>query len=359
MVPFYCGFIGTYTQSSNSKSEGIYSFTLDAKTGEVEDLHLAARADNPSWLSLHPAGQCLYVVNELDDFNGKEKGGAVSVYSIKNDGSLDFINQKTTQGKSPCHLAINSGASYAIAANYYSGSITVFPLAHNGAINDPCQIIQFSGKGPNSLRQEAPHAHSFLFDKTCAFGLAMDLGTDRVMAYQFSSNTAEPLKPADVPWYNSLPGSGPRHGIFNPRGTCVYIVNEIDSTLNVLKYNSIDGSVINIQTISCLPENCKTQSTCAAVKISPDGNFVYVSNRGHDSITVFKVKRDDTLDFIDAISSGGRTPRDFGITPNGNYLLALNQDSDNLVVFHRDETSGCIEKKREYPVPAPVCVIFR
>jgi 6-phosphogluconolactonase len=351
------GFIGTYT-GLNSKSEGIYTFSLNAKTGEIEDLRPAAGTDNPSWLALQPGGNYLYAVNELDDFNGKGRGGAVSAYRIENDGRLDFINQKPTHGKSPCHLAINNSASHAVAANYFGGSLAVFPLDKNGAINDPCQIIQFSGHGTNPVRQEGPHAHSFLFDKTSTFGFAMDLGTDRVMAYQFSSNTTEFLKSAKTPWYSTSPGSGPRHGVFNPPGTCAYIVNEIDSTVHVLRYNSVEGSFIYTQTISCLPENCKTQSTCAAVKMSPDGNFVYASNRGHDSITVFKVKYDDTLDFIKTVPTGGRTPRDFSITPDGNYLLAANQDTDNLAVFRRDRASGSLEKEREYPVPAPVCVIF-
>ncbi|GHU66180.1 6-phosphogluconolactonase [Spirochaetia bacterium] len=357
MTSFYRGFIGTYT-GANGKGEGIYSFNLNGETGKAEDLCLAAKTDNPSWLSLHPGGLYLYAANELDDFNGEGKGGAVSVYSIAHDGSLDFINQKPTHGKSPCHLAINSGASHVIAANYFGGSLTIFPLAHNGAIDDPCQIIQFSGKGPNPVRQEGPHAHSFLFDKTGAFGFAMDLGTDRIMAYQFNSNTAEPLKPVKTPWYSIAPGAGPRHGVFNPQGTFAYIVNEIDSTVTVLKYNSTDGSFVNLQTLSCLPEKCKIQSTCAAIKISPDGNFVYASNRGHDSIAIFKVKSDNTLDFITTISSGGRTPRDFSITPDGDYLFAANQDSDNLSVFRRNPVSGSLEKTDEYQVSAPVCVIF-
>jgi 6-phosphogluconolactonase len=358
MNSFYRGFIGTYT-GTNGKAEGIYSFNMDIKTGKVEDLHLAAKTDNPSWLLLHPKGRHLYAANELDDFNKKGEGGAVSVFSIEDDGSLHFINQKPTHGKSPCHLAINSGASHVIAANYFGGSLTVFPLAHSGAVNDPCQIIQFSGKGPNPVRQEGPHAHSFLFDKTCTFGFAMDLGTDRVMAYQFSGTAAEPLIPAAYPWYNTVPGSGPRHGVFNPQGTCAYIVNEIDSTVTALHYNSVEGSFKNIQTLSCLPANCKTQSTCAAIKISPDGNFVYISNRGHDSISIFRVKGDATLDFSAAVPSGGRTPRDFSITPEGKYLLAANQDSDNLTVFRRDLASGSLTKEGEYPIPVPVCVIFR
>jgi 6-phosphogluconolactonase len=348
----YRGFIGTYTQGTNRRAKGIYTFTLDTKTGALKDLRLAVEADNPSWIALHPAGNYLYAANEGE-------GGAVSAYSIAPDGSLKLINQKPTRGKSPCHLAINSGASHIIAANYFSGSLTVFPLAGDGAVSDPCQIIRFSGKGPNPVRQEAPHAHSFLFDKTGAFGFAMDLGTDRIMAYQFDNRADEPLMPANTPWCNVSPGAGPRHGVFNSEGNFAYIVNEMNSTLDVLKYNSAEGSFENIQTISCLPVNCKIQSTCAAIKISPDGNFVYASNRGHDSIAVFSVKPDGALDFIEAVSSGGKTPRDFSISPDGNYLIAANQDSDNLTVFRVNLASGSLKKAGEYPILMPVCVIFR
>jgi 6-phosphogluconolactonase len=197
-----------------------------------------------------------------------------------------------------------------------------------------------------------------MFDKKRAFGFAFDLGTDRIMAYRFDPAAAEPFSPAEEPWYQSAPGAGPRHGIFNAPGTWAYSVNELDSTLDVLKYDPSRGSFERVQNLSCLPKGWTGNSACAAVKTAPDGTFVYASNRGCDSIAVFRVLATGLLEWICAAPSGGRTPRDFGVAPGGDFVLAANQDSDNLAVFRVDKVSGSLEKEREYPLPSPVCVIF-
>jgi 6-phosphogluconolactonase len=338
---------------------------MNSKTGAIEDLRLAIQAVNPSWLCLSPGGKYLYAANEVDDADLPEEGsGAVSAYCVNKGGNLGLINQKPTGGKLPCHLALSgepgTGAesSYMIAANYFSGSLTVFPLGPEGALGDPCECIRLSGRGPKADRQEAPHAHSFMFDKKRAFGFAFDLGTDRILAYRFDPAAAEPLSPAEEPWYQSAPGAGPRHGVFNASGTWAYSLNELDSTLDVLKYDPSRGSFERVQSLSCLPKGWKGNSTCAAVKMAPDDKFVYASNRGHDSITVFRVTPTGLAERIRTVPSGGRTPRDFSIAPEGNFVLAANQDSDNLAVFRVDKVSGFLNMEREYPLQSPVCVIF-
>jgi 6-phosphogluconolactonase len=234
------------------------------------------------------------------------------------------------------------------------------PIGPEGVLGKAVQVIKFAGAGPNAERQEGPHAHFFLFDKAYTHGFAFDLGTDRLMAYSFDPQAAQPLIPAASPWFTVRPGAGLRHGVFDPAGAHGYIINELDSTVDVLKYDPLQGSFEKIQNISALPrEGIGLNSIAAAIKITGDGNFVYASNRGHNSITVFK--RDALrgfLSFVEAVSSGGKTPRDFSIDPSGNYLLVCHQDSDNLVVFRINRADGKLTQLSEYPVPAPVCVIF-
>jgi 6-phosphogluconolactonase len=361
------GYIGTYTQGRGGK--GIYRFTMDSASGCIEDLRLAAPAVNPSWLAVR--GQTLYAALEVNDYQG---GGAVAAYRVETDGGLSPINQKPTGGGSPCHLAIDGTGAYLVAANYSGRNIAVFPLEKgekNGALGDAAQIIPFSGSGPNRERQEGPHPHSFLFDTECAFGFALDLGADRITAFRFAPGGPEPLEAAGVPCYEGRPGAGPRHGVFNAEGNAAggvagtvaaggvaYIINELDSTLDVLRYDPRLGKLERIQSLSTLPAGCSVASTCAAVRISPDGRRVYASNRGHDSIAIFAVREDGTLAFVRAELSGGKTPRDFNLAPGGRFLVAANQDSDNFSVFAVDSGSPSLRKIREYALPSPVCVLF-
>jgi 6-phosphogluconolactonase len=198
-----------------------------------------------------------------------------------------------------------------------------------------------------------------LFDRNEKYGFACDLGTDRIMAYAFDRAPAEPLKSAEVPWFEIAPGAGPRHMVFNAGGDRAYLLNEVDSTLDVLKYDSGRGAFEKLQSLSTLPEDTNTANTTAAIRMSPGGDFVYASNREHNSIAVFKVSSGGKLDVAGIVSTEGKTPRDFNFDPSGNFLLVPHQDSDNLVVFRIDQGSGLFKKEREYPVPSAVNIIFR
>jgi 6-phosphogluconolactonase len=330
---------------------------MNSSTGVIEDIRLAAQAVNPSYLTLAPPGKYLLAVNETANFNGAVEG-AVSAYSIEKDGSLVFINQRPSGGTLPCHVALSGEGKFAVVPNYGSGVLSVFPLGAGGKLGEPCQTIRLGGSGPDRERQQGPHAHFFMFDKKFRRGFACDLGTDRVMAYEFDAAAETPLKPNGVPWHIAAPGAGPRHGAFSPSGKYAYILSEMGSTLEVLSYDSRDGSFETIQILSVLPKGSGVNSTAAALKLGAGGAFVYASNRGHDSIAVFRVTKTGTLEFSGALSSGGRTPRDFTVDPSGKFLVAANQDSDNLAVFRIDPKTGLFKKEREYPVPAPVCIIW-
>jgi 6-phosphogluconolactonase len=333
--------------------------------GHIEEIRLAATSVNPSWLCLSDSGKYLYAANEVED-----PGGTVSAYRVGEDGSLELINQRPSMGKAPCHLAIDGKGAFLFAANYFSGNVAVFPLDESGGIGKARQVIQLEGSGgPNRERQEKAHAHSVLFDRSGAFASVFDLGNDRIITYRFEPETDKPLRPAGSP-YSSAPGAGPRHGVFNLAGSYAYSVNELDSTVDVLRFVS-EGSFEKIQTLSALPSSfqssnqpSKEKSFCAGVRLSPggtipNGEFLYASNRGHDSIAVFRIQEDGKLTFIDAFPSGGRTPRDFIPDPLGDFILAANQNSDNVTVLRVDKTTGTLKETKAYPVPAPVCLIFR
>lgn len=354
------GYIGTYTETTKrDKAKGIYAFTLDIEKGSIEDMRLAAKSSNPSYLTVAPSKKYLYAVNELDEERGN---GQVSAFrrDIRN-GNLELINHVASGGSNPCHVVVNDRETHAVISNYTSGTLAVMPIGPGGTLEKAVQVITFTGMGPNADRQEGPHTHSFLFDRCFTRGFACDLGTDRLVAYFFDPQAEEPLIPAGVsPEFSVKPGAGPRHGVFDASGTHGYILNELDSTVTMVNYNQQTGIFEEPHSISTLPGGyAGTNNTAAGIKITADGKFVYASNRGHNSITVFKRNRPrGFLSFVESVSSGGKTPRDFSLDPSGNFLLACNQDSDNLVVFRINQAEGTLEMLSEHPVPVPVCVVF-
>jgi 6-phosphogluconolactonase len=361
-------FIGAYTKGNGGKADGIYEFTLNAETEALENLHVVAETVNPSYLALSPSKKFLYAVNETNETDGKPNG-AVSAFSLDSGGRLRFLNRQSSEGKSPCHAVIDRDEKYAVIANYADGVLAALPLAQDGSLEAARQVIRFSGSGPNAERQEGAHAHSFFFDTHCRFGFACDLGSDRVMAYRFAAASDSPLSSAPIPWTASKPGAGPRHGVFHPSGRFAYVVNELDSTVDVLSYDETHGSFQKMQSLSTLPLNAGPPSlarsrhnTAAAIKISADGHFLYCSNRGHDSIACFKVGESGggfgALEEAGHFPALGKSPRDFAIDPSGSFLVACNQDSDQAAVFRIERFTGGLTPVGEYEVPSPVCVLF-
>jgi 6-phosphogluconolactonase len=351
------GYIGAYTEGSG-KSRGIYSFTMDAGSGLIGDLRLAAEAQNPSYLALSASGKFLYAVNEMDSYGGKP-GGAVSAFAVEADRSLKFLNAKSSEGEGPCHISIHKSGAFAVVSNYSGGVLTVLPIGKNGRLGAAVQVIRYQGTGPCKGRQEKAHAHSFTFAPDFSRGFACDLGSDKVMLYRFDSGAKAPLVPRG--FAAALPGYGPRHGVFHPGGKIVYVLNELKSAVDVftLSGDSPAGEGFErVQTVSSLPRRGGKESIAAALRLGADGKFLYASNRGHDSIAVYKVSPGGLLELADLVPSGGRHPRDFIPDPRGNFLIVLNKDSDNLVVFKINRRTGLLKKEREYAALSPTAVIF-
>jgi 6-phosphogluconolactonase len=348
-------YVGTYT---HGESRGIYRFALDPVSGEASVPVLAAASENPSFLALHPGGRFLYAVNETDDFGG-EKTGAVSAFAIDSSrGELQRLNQQPSKGAHPCHLVLDEAGKNVLVANYSGGNVTVLPIGVDGRLRDPSAVLAHVGSGPSRRRQEGPHAHGLALAPDERFAFAADLGADRVFVHRFdpSAGTLEPNEPSAAAL---APGSGPRHVVFHPSGTFLFAINELLSTVTVFRYKPAAGVLEPLQTLTTLPADFDGTSTTAEIAVSPDGRFLYGSNRGHDSLAVFAVDADSgRLTTAGHVPTGGRTPRHFTIDATGRRLLAANQDSDSVTVFRLDPASGLPSPVGEpVPVPKPVCLL--
>jgi len=349
-------YIGTYT---GPQSKGIYVSRFDASTGSLSSPELAAETKNPSFLALHPNRRFLYAVGELSG-SGADSGGAVSAFSINaKTGRLTLLNQQSSRGAGPCHLALDSKGKCLWVANYGSGSIAALPVEADGKLAEAGVFIQHEGSSVNPRRQAGPHAHFITADPANRFALTCDLGLDKVLVYRLGPGKAS-LVPNDPPSLSIKAGAGPRHLAFHPNGRFVYLINEMESTLTALTYDSKRGALEELQTVSTLPETFHGASSGAEVQLHPSGKFVYASNRGHDSIAVFATEaRTGKLTPLEHQLTGGKTPRHFTFDPSGHWLLAENQGSDNIVVFSVDSKSGRLKPTgQKIEVTAPVCVQF-
>ncbi len=347
-------YVGTYT---SGKSEGIYRYRMNLAIGKLTHSN-SFKSVNPSFLAIDRSKRYLYAVNEVSHYAGKASGG-VSAFAIDPVSSnLRLLNEQATQGADPCHLTIDRRTRTLLVANYTGGSIAVLPVRSDGTLAPSIDLEQHEGSSVKE-QQKGPHAHCIILDRFERHALAADLGIDKVMIYRFDASTGK-LSPAQQPWVELQAGAGPRHLTFHPNGKYVYVINELDSTLTVLKYNEISGTLSQIETVSTLPSDFSGMSYCADVHVSPSGKFLYGSNRGHDSIVVFEIdRRTGKLKLIEHVSTEGKWPRNFTLDPTGTFLLVANQRSDNIVTFSVDSHTGRLKLTDNVEeIPSPVCLKF-
>lgn len=352
----YWVYIGCYTNTK--KSTGIQLFRFDAQSGKLTPAGIAGEVVNPSFVDLHPSGKYLYSVSEISTMDG-QRTGAVTAFSVDGkNGKLTPLNRMPSRGAGPCFVRVDQTGKMVMVANYGSGSAASLPIKTDGSLGEAASFHQFTGSGPNKKRQEAPHAHSATFSPDNRFGIVADLGTDRLMVFRVDPAKAT-LTPNDPPSFSTPPGSGPRHFAFHPKGKYAYAINEMASTVTAMTYDKTRGTFHEIETVSTLPPDFKGDTTTAEIKIHPSGKFLYGSNRGHDSISVFTIAGNGKLKLIDHTSTQGRVPRNFSLDPAGKWLIAANQSTDNLVVFRVDGKSGKLSPTgQNLPAGAPVCVKF-
>lgn len=350
-------YFGTYTKGD---SKGIYRSEFDTQTGKLSEAEVAAETTSPNFLAIHPDGKHLYAVSEVNDADGKPVGGVVGYQLDPASGELTRINGQSTKGAGPCHLVVDPTGKNVLAANYSGGSVVCLPIKENGSLEEASSFIQHEGSSVDPRRQTAPHAHSINTAPDNRFAVAADLGLDKILIYRFDPNTGS-LKPNDPAFVRTPRGGGPRHFAFHPNGKFAYSNNEILLSVTAYEYNGERGILNPLQTVSTVPEGTPLKgNSTAEVRVHPNGKFVYVSNRGPNSIAVFKVDQNTgLLDRVGIVSTGGKTPRNFNLTPGGKWLLAANQNSRNIVVFKINEETGLPEPTGdEIEVPNCVCVRF-
>jgi 6-phosphogluconolactonase len=355
-IEMHC-YIGTYT---DQESDGIYILTFDPETGALGRPRLAAELPNPTFLEFHPSGESLYAISEVRE-SGERLGGFVTALKIDPEsGDLVPMNTESTGAPGPCHVSVHPGGRFVFAVNYSGGSIASFDLNEDGSLRSRTASVRHEGSSVNADRQEGPHPHSINPDPTGSYVLVADLGTDRLYVYRVDEQGG--LTPGRSPYFATRPGAGPRHSTFHhvDAGMRVYLINELDNTIDVLSYDDQSGELKHLQNVPTLPADWSGESFTAEIRVHPTGRFLYGSNRGHDSIAVFRIDADSgLLTFVDHTSSGGEFPRNFCIEPSGKFLVVANQDSSNLVVMRIDPESGRLTPTgTEANVSRPVCVRF-
>jgi len=350
-TPKYLLYAGTYTGQA---SKGIYAWRFDGATGKTQALGLAAETPNPSFLALHPSGKYLYAVQELGEYKGK-KSGALSAFAINRvTGQLQALNQVATGGADPCYIYLDPAGRDALVSNYSGGSVAVLPIRPDGSLGEASAFVQFSGKGVDPARQEAPHAHSINLSPDGRFAIVADLGLDRLSVYRFNAGGLTPSSFA-----RTAPGAGPRHLAFQPSGKFVYVLNEMASSITSYGFDPRLGALRELGTVPTLPEDFKGTNTGAEIRVHPGGRFLYASNRGHDSIAVYAIDPRGGLKLVQHMATGGKTPRNFVLDPSGRFLLAANQGSNNVVEFRVDNQTGMLSPTGEtIEVGSPVCLRF-
>ncbi len=349
-------YIGSYTTKA---SLGMYAYRFDPATGKLHALGLAAETKNPSFLACNANRKLLYAVVEVDNYCGKWSG-AIRSYSVHPEtGVLTFLNEVSSAGAGPCYLSLDKAARHALAANFNSGSIAVFPVMQDGGLGPAKSFLQHHGKGADPERQEGPHTHAIATSPDSRFALVTDLGLDRLSSYGFDADTGTVVESGA--FIAKTPDrSGPRHFAFHPGGNFVYLVCELNSTITTFTYDSASGSLCEIQTADLLPAGFSDYNIAAHVQVNATGRFLYASNRGHDSIAVFAIHPvSGVLRLVEHVSTGGKKPRHFAIDPSGRFMLVANQDSDSLTVFCIDQISGRLTPTgKHYEAPTPLFVLF-
>lgn len=347
-------YVGTYT---SGRSQGIYVYRMDRARGELKGFS-SIHSINPSFLAIDRKRRYLYAVNEVNEFGGKP-GGAVSAFEINSaNGTLKPLNQQPSLGADPCHLTVDRKRKNLLVANYTGGSVVVLPILRDGRLGAAADLKQHKGSSIKE-QQKGPHAHCVILDRSERYAMVADLGVDKVMIYDFNKTNGK-LVTANQPWATLKPGAGPRHLSLHPDGEYAYVINELDSTVTVFKYDGDEGTLSEVNTVSTLPAGFSGTSYCADVHVSPSGKFLYGSNRGHDSIVTFAIdRRTGKLSQLEHTSTEGKWPRNFVIDPTGSFLLVANQRTDNVVTFRIDARTGRLSPTGYVAeIPAPVCLKF-
>lgn len=350
------------TSCAAGAAGAITTFKLDVGTGALEQVQRYSDIENPFFLALSPDRQRLYSTHVPGDFEADP--GYVAAFAITGDsGELKKLNEQLANGTTTCYVDIDPSGQAVVVANYTSGSVGSYPLQADGTLGEMVSFVQHAGASlVNTARQEAAHAHCAVISPSGRRMYACDLGMDQVIGYALDAGSAT-LTPLAQPYVRTIGGGGPRHFTYHPQGGYVYANNELANSVNVYSYDEDAGILIERQVISTLPDDFTDTSYTADIKITPDGRFLYCTNRLHDSIAVYGIGDDGCLTLVDIQSSLGNFAQNLAITADGGLLLCANMGSDdkgeNVVVFRIDEGSGRLEVVGEpVEVVKPSCIMI-
>ncbi len=347
-------YVGTH---SVRDSKGIYVFELNRAKGTLKLIQTIMDRNSPGFLDIHPNGRFLYSVNNAP-VDGHDGSGSVSAFQIdRKTGKLTFINSVSSFGENPCHITLDKSGEWAFISNYNEGNFVVLPILQDGSIGAPSDSKKYSGNSVNKFRQEKPHIHSAVVSIDNKFVYVSDLGTDKIYTYSIDHKNGkiEPANPAETA---VSPGAGPRHFTFHPSGNFAYSAEELTSTVGVLAVNKTTGSLSIIQdTVRSLPTTFSGTNTSADIHTDPKGQYLYMSNRGADLISVFAIDINGKITLKGSQSTMGKTPRNFLVDKKGRFLWVANQNSDNLVTFRINPKTGMpVFTGTSTKIPSPVCV---
>jgi len=348
-------YVGTYT---GPDSKGIYSYSFDADSGALSPLGVAAELVNPSFVAMSPNRKNLYAVTEVG--NDGKTDALVTGYAVdERTGALARLNSQSSRGGGACHLVVDHTGRMLIVANYGSGSVAAFPLRADGSIGESTALIKHEGKSVDPKRQRGPHAHAVVVSPDNRFVFVPDLGLDRIYSYRIDPARGS-LQPNQPAFATVKAGAGPRHVAFDSKGKFAYAVDEMGSSVTAFRYDKATGSLTEIQAISTLAPGFHGENNSAEIALDAKGRYLYASNRGEDSIAVFFVEPGKgTLTYVRGVPTGGKMPRNFRLDPTGKFLLAANQNTNNIVVLRVNARTGVPQANgQSVSLHAPVCIEF-
>lgn len=346
-------FVGSYADAADPS---LYACTFDPETGELQVTDRVSGLRNPTFLDLDYRSRRLYALEELKDAEGVKRGGAAAFAIDAEAGKLRLLNREQTVEAPVCHITLDRTCSTLFLASYHGGLIGVAAVLEDGRVGSPLQSVKHTGSSVHPNQTQA-RVHSVTVDRNNRFAAVCDLGADLITLYRIEEQGQRLERAGEV---RTAPGAGPRHFAFHPALPYAYVINELNSTINAYRYDGENGTLAEIESVSTLPSDYAGDNATADIHISPDGRFLYGSNRGHDSIAVYAVDASTgKLASVEHTPTGGGHPRNFGLSPDGRFLLAANRDGDNIVTFVRDaETGRLMPNGRELKVPKPVCIKF-
>lgn len=344
-------FAGSYAEASDF---GVYVYSLDEHTGALTLLHQVSGLKNPTFLHLDAEKLKLYSISE-EEADGGKAGGAVSFRIDPAQGRLTEINRRITVPATTCHIQKDDSDRFLIVTSYHGGMVGLMALEEDGRIGETLDVRQHEGQGAHPERQTQPHPHSSFFSPDRRYLYVPDLGIDRIRAYSLDTASKKLHPHGDTVLHA---GAGPRHMVFHPNGKFAYVINEIDSTVTSFRYEDETGALHTIDTVSTLPAGFEGENICAEIAVSANGTYLYGSNRGHDSIVVYAIDPNSgRLSLVEHVSTEGRHPRHFALTPGGRFLIAANRDTNNIATFRVDEATGKLQfTGHSIEASKPVCI---